>query len=180
MSRLALISIAIGALAIVSRLPGLIVPARFRQFAIQFPRSLLWGRILMGVAAAIAWVVMYNAATDEWAWAKPIILIGVPIAYWLVIQYATHFLALRAVAALMLMVAKQMVEAADLSDVPARLIVTTLAYLWVVAAIWLTVAPHHYRDLVGYTMANDWRCRAVCSLGVVVGVGLVALGVLVY
>jgi hypothetical protein len=180
MTRLAFISVAVGVLVIITRAPGLIVPARFREFAVKFPRSVWWGRILMGLAAAIAWYVMYHAATDEWKWAQPLILVGVPIAYWLVIEFAPNFLALRGVAALLLMLAKQMVDAADLSEVPARLIVTVFAYVCVVAAIWLTVAPHHYRDVVGFVMANDKRCRAVCGAGTLVGAVLVALGLLVY
>jgi len=83
---------------------------------------------------------MYRAAIDEWAWARPLIVIAVPVAYWLVVQYGTHFLAMRAVAALLLLIAKQMVDAADSSDLPSRLLVTTLAYVWVVMAIWITIA----------------------------------------
>ena len=73
-----------------------------------------------------------------------------------------------------------MVDAADASLVMCRLIVTVVAYLWVVAAIWLTVAPHHFRDLLGFMMANDRRCRLAGSAGIVVGLVLVVLGVLVY
>jgi hypothetical protein len=180
MKRLAITSILIGAFLVASRLPGIIWPGKFREQVLKFPRSMLWGRILMGIAAAIAWVIMYNAASDDWAWARPLIIIGVPIAYWLVIQYGTHFLAMRAVAALTLLIAKQMVDAADASDLPLRLFVTTLAYIWVVVAIWLTVAPHNFRDLLGYFMANDKRCRATCGCGVALGVVLLALGMFVY
>jgi hypothetical protein len=180
MTQLGIVSVAVGALVIAVRAPGVIAPARFREFSVKFPRSLLWGRVLMGIAAAIAWYVMYHAATDEWKWAQPLILFGVPVAYGLVFLFPPNFLALRASAALMLMIAKQMVDAADLSEMPSRLIVTTLAYLWVVAAIWLAAAPHQYRDLLGCVMANDKRCRAVCGVGALVGVFLVALGLLIY
>jgi uncharacterized membrane protein (DUF485 family) len=180
MTRLGLVSSLVGGFLVATRLPGIIWPEKFREHALKFPRSMLWGRILMGIAAAIAWAVMYNAASDEWAWARPLILIGVPIAYWLVIQYGTHFLAMRAVAALTLLIARQMVDAADASDLPFRLFVTILAYIWVVAAIWVTIAPHHFRDLLSYFMANDKRCRAACSFGAGLGVLLVALGVFVY
>ena len=180
MTRLALVSTLVGAVIIAARLPGVIAPAKYREHMLKFPRSVLWGRVLMGIAAAIAWVVMYNAATDDWAWARPLILVGVPIAYWIVIQYASAFLAMRATAALMLMAAKQMVDAADLSDHPSRLIVTVFAYLWVVGAIWITVAPHHFRDLAQVVMADNKRCRTVCSVGVIVGAIFLALGVFVY
>ncbi len=180
MTRLAIVSIAVGALVVAARLPGLLEPAKYREHVIKFPRSMLWGRVLMGVAAAIAWWIMYHAATDEWKWAQPYILIGVPVAYALVINFAPSYLAMRGVAALMLMLAKHMVDAADGSGVPSRLVVTVLAYLWVVAAIWMTVAPHHFRDLIGFMMATDKRCRLACTTGITVGLVLIALGVFVY
>jgi hypothetical protein len=180
MTRLALVSTLVGGLIVATRLPGAIAPAKFREHFLRFPRSTMWGRVLMGIAALIAWVVMYRAATDDWAWARPLILVGVPIAYWIVIQYASTFLAMRASAALMLLFAKQMVDAADLSDSPSRLIVTVFAYIWVVMAIWITVAPHHFRDMMQFFMANDKRCRLACSFGVLVGVLFLVLGVFVY
>ena len=55
MTRLAIVSTAVGALTVAVRVPGILAPAKFREHAIQFPRSELWGKILMGIAAAIAW-----------------------------------------------------------------------------------------------------------------------------
>jgi hypothetical protein len=180
MTHLGLVSSLVGGLLVATRSPGLAAPEKFREHLLKFPRSAWWGRVLMSIAAAIAWVVMYRAAIDEWAWARPLIVIAVPVAYWLVVQYGTHFLAMRAVAALLLLIAKQMVDAADSSDLPSRLLVTTLAYVWVVMAIWITIAPHHFRDLMGYAMANNTRCRAVCGLGVGLGLVLLGLGLFVY
>ena len=181
MTRLSLISILVGTLAIAVRLPGVLAPAAFRAVAVKFPRNLPVGRGLMGLVAAIVWWVMYHAATDEWQWAQPFIFIGVPVAYLLVINFGTHYLALRAVAALLLLIAKPMVDAADAASLaPWRLVVTVVAYLWVVTAIWMTVAPHHFRDLLGFVMADNRRCRLACSAGIVVGLALVALGVFVY
>ncbi len=180
MTRLSLVSILVGSLAIAVRLPGVLAPATFRAAAVKFPRNIPVGRILMGIVATIVWWVMYHAATDEWKWAQPLIFIGVPVAYLLVVNFGTHYLTLRAVAALLLLIAKQMVDAADASLVSARLVVTVVAYLWVVAAIWMTVAPHHFRDLIGFVMADDKRCRLACGAGIAVGLMLVVLGVFAY
>lgn len=180
MTRLAITSTIIGVASIVGRMPGIVAPEKFGACVQKFPRSVLWGRILMGIAALWAGIVMFNAATDDWAWARPLVVIGVPIAYWLVIQFADQFLALRGMAALMLLVAKLMVDAADQSDLPMRLIVTVLAYLWVCVAVWMAGAPHQVRDAIGFLTANNLRCRLACFSGVVVGVLLVVLGVCVY
>ncbi len=172
----------VGSAIIAVRLPGVLVPSRHREFLVKFPRSVLWGRVLITVAGLIAWWVMFNAArdSDEWKWAQPFVVIGVPVALFLVYRYSVHYLALRATAALLLLLAKQMVDAADASETVLRLFVTVLAYIWVVASIWMTVAPHHFRDLIDWAMANDERCRTVCSLGICLGAVLMALGVLAY
>src|SRR5580692_10079672 len=112
MTRLAITSTILGAVIITGRLPGVIAPEKFGACAQKFPRSVLWGRILMGICAVWAGIVMYNAATDDFAWAKPLVVIGVPIAYWLVIQYADQFLAIRGLAALLLLFAKVILNAA--------------------------------------------------------------------
>jgi hypothetical protein len=180
MTRLAITSTIIGAAIIAGRLPGVITPDKFIAYARKFPRSVLWGRILMGICALWAGIVMFNAAVDDFAWARPLVVIGVPIAYGLVIQFADQFLAIRGVAALLLLIAKVTLNAADLSDSPSRLIVTVLAYLWVCAAVWMASAPHQVRDWINFITANAARCRAACSLGAAVGVFLVLLGLFVY
>jgi len=180
MTQLAIVSTVVGALVVAGRIPGLVAPDAFRRVAVQFPRSLWAGRILMGIAAAIAWVIVYNAATDEWAKFRPVIMVGVPLAYWLVIQFGNTFLAVRGAAALILMLARVMVGAADQSELSSRLVVTTLAYVWAVAGIWMAIAPHHVRDLTQWAMASNLRCRWLCGVGVLVGLALVLLGLFVY
>ena len=180
MTRLAITSTILGAAMIAGRLPGVIDPAKFSQHAQKFPRSVLWGRVLMAVCAVWAGVVMYNAATDDWAWARPLVVIGVPVAYWLVIQFADQFLALRGLAALLLLVAKVALDAADLSDTPIRLVVTVLAYVCVCVAMWMAAAPHQVRDVISFVTANSTRCRAACFFGTAIGALLVALGLFVY
>jgi len=182
MTRLALISTMVGGAIIAARLPGVLAPARYREFMVKFPRSVLWGRVLITVAGLIAWWVMFNASrdSDEWKWAQPLIVVGVPVVLFLIYRYGVHYLALRAAAALLLLIAKQVVDAADASDTMLRLVMTVLAYIWVVAAIWMTAAPHHFRDLIGWIMATDERCRTGCWLGICLGAVLMALGVFAY
>ena len=181
MNRLALTSTVIGSIIIVVRMPGLVAPDKFRAASLKFPRSVFWGRVLMAVAAVWVGIVMFAAADKDWpSWSRPAIVVGAPIACLLVIKYANQFLALRGLAVLLLLAAKVMVDAADTSELAARLVVTTLAYIWVIAAMWMTIAPHHFRDLIGWSTANNIRCRAICALGVILGALLVVLGLLVY
>jgi hypothetical protein len=159
MNRLALTSTVIGSIIIVVRMPGLVAPDKFRAASLKFPRSVFWGRVLMAVAAVWVGIVMFAAADKDWpSWSRPAIVVGAPIACLLVIKYANQFLALRGLAVLLLLAAKVMVDAADTSE----------------------LAAHHFRDLIGWSTANNIRCRAICALGVILGALLVVLGLLVY
>ncbi len=193
MSPLAIAALALGIFIIATRLPGVLAPARYREGLLKFPRAAMPGRVLMAVVAVWAGWALFGAARAAaaeaamsrgpaglWPLAPPAVVIGIPVAYWLVIRYADQFLALRGVAALMLLVGNVVVRVADRSDSPWRLVVTVLVYLWVIAAIWMAIAPHHFRDLIQYSMDTDRRCRTVCGAGVAVGVVLIALGLLVY
>jgi|YelNatPaOPRAMG01_1025707.scaffolds.fasta_scaffold01435_11 hypothetical protein len=193
MTRLALTSILMGTAMVAARLPGVLAPARYRAFVRAFPRSVWWGRILIGIAAVWAGIVMYGAARATaaeavqtsgpgslWALAPPAVVIGVPVAYWLVIQFGASYLAVRGAAAVLLLLCKVILDVADRSDNPWRLVVTTLVYVWVVAAIWMASAPHHIRDVIQWATATDNRCRAWCGVGVVLGAVMIVLGVTVY
>ena len=53
MTRLAITSTIIGVASIAGRMPGIIAPEKFGECARKFPRSVLWGRILMGVVRRV-------------------------------------------------------------------------------------------------------------------------------
>jgi hypothetical protein len=180
MSRLGITSILLGLAIVAARLPGIIAPAKFRERSRKFPRSVFWGRLLLAVVALWCGIVLFRAATGDWAWAQPLVIVGVPVAYWLVINYAEQFLAVRAFAALSLLIAKVVVDAADSSELTARLFVTGLAYVWVVVALWMAIAPHQTRDWIEFFTRTDARCRLACSVGAAVGLVLIALGLFVY
>jgi len=167
MTRLAITATILGTAIFAGRVPGIIAPEKFAAEARKFPRSVLWGRILMGICAVWAGIVLFFfAAVDDFAWLKPVVVIGIPIAYWLVIQYADQFLAIRGLAALMLLIAKVVLNAA--------------AYIQVCAAVWMASSPHQVRDWINFMTANATRCRFACSVGAVVGVCLVLLGLFAY
>ncbi len=193
MSLLAVYSMLLGVALLATRLPGVVAPARYRGMAIAFPRSVWPGRILFGVALLWGAIVLYGALDEAvvdayreggntrlWTALRAILPVATPVVYWLVIRFGAQYLAVRGASALALLVANHVVRAADMSVEPVRLVVTTLMYVWVTAAIWFTIAPHHLRDMIGWLMASDSRCRVTCGAGVVLGVVLLGLGLFVY
>ncbi|MCS7048886.1 MAG: hypothetical protein NZ483_06290 [Verrucomicrobiae bacterium] len=177
---LAVMAVLLGGWWVGSRLPGLIAPERFGEVLKKIPRAVWPGRILMAVVALWSGIRLYGAATDEWAWARGPVVVGVPLAYGLVIHFADQFLTVRAAAALMLLIANEALRAADWHPSPWRLVVTVLSYIWVVSAIWMAAWPYQFRDLVFYIGESPQRCWWTCGAGVTVGAFLLILAFTVY
>jgi hypothetical protein len=193
MTLLATYSSILGAVMVATRLPGLVQPAWYRAHALAFPRSVWWGRILFAIVALWGGIVLYGALGEIvadayrevggaglWLALLRIEPLAVPVVYWLVIQFGAPYLSIRSAAALLLLVGNHLVRASDMSFDPSRLVVTTFVYFWVIVAVWATVAPHHMRDVIGYMMATDRRCRVACACGVAMGILLLGLGLFVY
>src|SRR2546423_12678234 len=61
--------------------------------------------------------------------------------------FVKDFLPVRGLAVLLLLAAKLMVDTARWADTSWRLVITTLAYVWIIAGLWLTVSPWRARGL---------------------------------
>jgi hypothetical protein len=177
---LAAVAIVTGFLYLVLHLWAALQPGRFIPLAKTFPRHLIIGRVLMAVAAV--WMVWMCATMDlgEFtAMRTPITIffgaLGVG-AFWLLSDY----LAVRALAALLLLGANVLLDAAFMSDNPWKLVIPLLAYLWIIVGIILVCSPYRLRDGLDWALKDEKRCQLFAWPGVVFGVILVGLGLFVY
>ena len=54
--------------------------------------------------------------------------------------------------------------------------ISTWAYVWIIAGMWFTVSPWRLRDLIEWTTANDQRIRLVSAFRLALGTLVVILG----
>jgi hypothetical protein len=194
------VAIVFGVYIVVTRLPGLIWTESFRRLLMKLPRSKPAGYLLMGVAIGWCAVVVYLYGfmdVHEWRDARGLgavvgaflellqagrfsVWIFFGAMYALIVWLLDEFLAVRAMALIALLVARVILDAAYDVETNARLVMTVVAYLMVVAGMWLIIAPWRFRDALEYMLANNQRCRLACGAGVAFGILLVALGVWVY
>lgn len=86
------------------------------------------------------------------------------------------FLAVRGLCVLMLMGAMPLLDAAYMEyDHPQRLLMVTLVYLGIAAAIWLGAQPWRLRDWIGWLFARPGRARSIGAA--IAGYGLLLAGV---
>jgi len=73
-----------------------------------------------------------------------------------------------------------MVESARWVETPWRLVITTWAYVWVLAGMWFTVSPWRLRDIIDWATANENRTRILSIVRVAFGLLVLCLGLTIF
>jgi hypothetical protein len=171
---------AIGIIHVLINLPMLVFPAGALRVLKAFPRHEWTGWIL--TAVCIAWsVVLVRAMPLGWfdAYKGWLYIVG-PVLYVLIVMFMEELLAARALGGVLLLVADPVLESASFQPSSLRLILVVLVYAWVVAGMALVLAPYRFRKAAQALCSTAGRCRVVGGLGVSLGAGLIALGLLVF
>jgi len=195
MSRLAIASLLVGVVIAAWNAPGLFVPDKFAAWLRSFPRDKKIGGGLMLVCTVWTGAIVYTGSYGDFDWTIP--RLGIPIHiprpaiqnsvfvlgpafFFAVCYYADQYLAARGFGILLLLAARPMLAAAFLVDSPSRLVVTVLAYLWVILGIVFVAAPHRLRDIIAWNTRTVERLRLLCAIRFAFGLALVFLALAVY
>lgn len=176
------LSIVLGLGLIASQWAGLTKPAAYVAWLKKFPRSLAWGVAL--TLAATAWFLYYlsQESIADLASYKGFLYVlfgGVGIGTCIFVQ---DLLAVRGLALVFLMTGKLMVDTGrtHLPDTRWVLVVQTLAYVLVLAGMWLTISPWRLRDWIDWVTAKPGRVKAVTAIVAGVGLFLAVLGFTIF
>ena len=175
---LSLLSILIGAGMGLPQVYGLARPAQLAAAARKFPRNLPLGVGLMLLATAwFLWNVNREPIADFSAY-KPAMMIGFAAVGVGSCIYVQDFLAVRALAVLMLLLAKLMVDTGrpHLGESPWVLFIQAVAYVYVIFGIWFTITPWKLRDFVNWATATEQRTRFLSGVRLAFAIFVVLLG----
>ena len=181
MSELSIASLLIGLLALTAGGISLAAPARVRTGLAAFPRSIWPGRIL--AAIDLAWAayelsLMHLGMFDAW---KVHLFWLTPVAIALCVVYLDELLSPRALGGLLLLAAGPVLNAARWHPSDWRLIVTVIAYLWIVLGLVFLLSPWWFRRIsVWLTGRGDNAVRITGAIKAAAGLGLIALALLIY
>ncbi|HEX8373009.1 MAG TPA: hypothetical protein VF585_09535 [Chthoniobacterales bacterium] len=149
--------------------PSLVAPLK------KFPRSKGWGFLLLTISAAWSLWLMITMDLGEFTSKRPMLIALVPIAYLLTLFFVPEFLAVRALGMLGLLVACIVLDAAFLNHDPLRLPLVTLAYVWIVAALFMVGKPYLLRDGIGWVTEKAGRLKLASIGGIVAGAVLIGI-----
>jgi len=159
---------------------GVLKPAAFARAARKFPRHTAVGCVL--TLLATGWFLYYVSleTVQDFRPMKPFLFtlfgaVGVGTCF-----YVRDYLAVRGLAVVLLLCAKLMVDTARMAETDWRLVIVTMAYVWVFAGMWFTISPWRLRDLIHWTTASEQRTRLLNGLRLGFGLFVVALGLTVF
>jgi len=155
-------------------------PARMREALAAFPRSRIPAWLLL--AFDVTWVtwVMLHAALGRFEPVKPWLYLAAPVAFLLMAVFMDELLAPRALGGLLLLVANPVLNAARWHPSNWRLVMTVIAYAWVVAGIAFVLSPYRFRQLVEFGAKTDVRCRIGGVVRLALGLFVLYLAFAIY
>ena len=177
---LAQLAFLLGGLTLAAGLWQIVAPAQVRRMLEALPRHTPTAWALTAIDLLwVAWLLNETSLGRFDAW-KPSLYFITPLSFFLLIRYLDELLAVRALGGLLLLLAHPVLQLIQWHPSPWRLVITTLAYLWVIIGIFLVMSPYLFRRVQRAVVPDDARGRFSALLKLVAGAGLVALGLFVY
>jgi hypothetical protein len=154
---------------------ALVRAGKAREWLRAFPRSRSCGIVLLLIAALWSWLLIKNIDLGEFTNWRTRILIFIPIATYLTWRYVDELLAPRALGMVALLAAEPLLEAAWLRPEMSRLFLVTLAYVWIVFAVFWIGMPYTLRDQISWLVRSESRWKIAALAGLAYGALLLIL-----
>jgi len=163
-----------GVALVVLSLPGLIKPGLVQIWLKRFPRSSVGGILLLSLVFVWSFWLLATMEMGEFSSFRRPLMIVLPIGYVLALRFVEEFLAVRALGILCLLAAEPLLEAAFFRYETARLFLTVLAYLLIVAGLCWVTMPYLLRDQINWSARSNMRWRTMHGIAAVYGIAILA------
>jgi hypothetical protein len=154
--------------------------AKTQAFLKAFPRTYSWGAILLTIDFIWSEFALVNMDMGEFFNMRDKFMMIVAGGYIAVLIYVKEFLAVRALGALLLLVAGPVLTAAFLQPQTSRLLLPILAYVWIIVGMFFIGMPFLMRDWVNALIAKPQRWNLAVYSGIAYGFVLLAAAFLYY
>jgi hypothetical protein len=160
-------------------LPLLAMPGKMKPVLLAWPRNRIFAILTMLLGGGwFLWKIL-NLGQSDFGDYKNLLFLLFAATLLGSIFYVPDFLAVRGVAILILLSANTGLKSAfGLYDIPSRLVLVCILYLFVVAALYFGTVPYRMRDLMQWLTANARRTFIAGLLLALCGVALLAASAL--
>jgi hypothetical protein len=161
-----------GILLVLLGVPLLLNHSGYSALLKAFPRSTRAAYLFFGVGAAWFLYAIWHLSPADFGEYRTYLFFGFLAVAVLSFRCVPDFLAVRGLAAIVLMGATPLLQAAYMEyEKPQRLLMVSFVYLALSAAIWLGAQPWRMRDFLGWVLAQPGRARGFG--GVLAGYGMI-------
>jgi hypothetical protein len=167
-----------GALLALASLLAIFLPAH--DFLPKFPRSRAAGAALLTIDFIWSFWLLATMEMGEFSNFRRPLLVILPVGFVLVLRFVDEFLAVRALGILCLLAAEPLLDAAFLRPETSRVLVTTLAYLMIVAGLFWVTMPYLLRDQISWSTRYAGRWQLLSGLGFVFGAAILVCAFVAY
>ena len=181
MTNLALATCALGGVKVAGSLGSLYAPDVARRTWLAFSRNDITGWVLTAMDVFWAcWLLLNTPPFSGMPKIEPMVYVGGPLAFFILVIFLDELLAPRALGGLLLLLAEPVLASAREHASSWSLVMTVIAYLWIIYGMVLVVSPFRFRKIAEIFTRDRQRFHAGNLLGLAVGCLLLILGVAVY
>lgn len=174
------VGIVVGLLLIASHLVALIRQEKILPWLSTVPRSMNIGTIFLTISFLWAWMVATSMDLGEFHQVRWLAQFALPVFFVGTLFIANDYLGARSIGMFLLLAACPVLDAAFLKMPQSRLLLSVLAYVWILAGLFWVGMPYTMRNQIAWLQANPSRYRVACLAGVVYGVLVLAAALLYY
>jgi len=155
-------------------------PEKARNALLALPRSKVAAWLFTGVgllwAARLLWITPLGRFEDL----KPLLVILTPVSFLLIVFMMDELLGARSLGGMFVLIPAPILEASRRSDAVLRLVVVVLAYIIAIQGIALVLSPYLLRKESAVLLKTNVSCRVCGTIGVLLGLMLIVLGIAVF
>ena len=160
-----------------------------QKFLTALPRNYAWGAVLMAIAMLWVWILIipgekpsfYNYLSMPLGDFNPLkvyLVIGVPVAAYLVITQVKEFLAVRAIGLLLLLAAAPILYCCFQDWPTGKHLLSVYAYVMILAGGMFMAKPYLFRDLVDKAKKSNALWLGGAVLGILYGVAVLICSIM--
>jgi hypothetical protein len=173
---LPILAILIGAVLFGTHLFGWFLPEFSITTARAFPRSRIFGTLLLGISALWTFVLVATTDLGEFSSMRNLILIAITVGACLFWKFVPDFLSSRSLGFLLLLAAGPVLTITFLKSGLLHFTLVFLAYCWALTGLFLVGMPYLHRDLIGWICEKRDRWNLACIAGIFFGLFLLVEG----
>ena len=141
----------------------------------QLPRSRPAGIVLLLLSTLWSWWLIRYMDLGEFYGVRGILNLAIPISFFLVVYHVQEFLAVRSLGILLMLAAGPVLQAAFLEEPFTRLLLPSIAYVWIIVGMFWVGMPFLMRDWITWIVDKNHPKRWSYACGIGAGYGLLMI-----